>query len=170
MEYVTLGIAIWGAIVATILAIREMTKDKRKLKIILEQLQFQSVYQIIITNTGFRPITIQDIQVFAATTYGDRTRDTPWDEEYNYPKFPFKLEDSESVTFRLTTYMNSYIRDNKYHLNIVVYDGEGRTYTKYAKGEYNEKWGYHQLKSNMPSFIMSTQFVIRRFFSRFRQK
>jgi len=67
IDLITIGIALWGAGLSTILAIREFTKDRRKVKVycykgsIALPQQEGSRFMFVgvdITNTGHRPITI----------------------------------------------------------------------------------------------------------------
>jgi hypothetical protein len=168
-EWFTLGVAVWAAVISTVLGIQELNKRNRRLKITLELLSFAGRHQIIISNTGFRPITIRDINVYVDDKNGDSSRDDPWAPESENPAFPFTLQDGDTKTFMLTEYMTGYIFSKEHRLHIVVYDGEGHTYTKYEEGEYNEKWGYHSIKSKKPAFIVNAEYAVGRFFSRFRR-
>lgn len=168
-DWLTLAIAVWGAILSTVVYIQKKTKEQRKIKVIIEEQLFQGRHLFIITNTGFRPITIQDIHVFVEDKHGDLSRDTPWDNAQS-PCFPFTIDDGESKTFLLTEYMTGFIRDKKYHLKISVTDGEGNIYRKYSEAQHNEKYHWHAKKDKTPAFIVNKKFAVRRFFSRFRHE
>lgn len=143
-------IALWGAAVATILGVKEIQKSNKNLLVLLEELRWSDGrYQVIITNKGIRPITIIDIHVFVASKGGGGISRgiSVWDESQpdKHPAFPFTLQDSETVLFPLSRAIIDYYSIDKYNLGIVVYDGEGNTYSKYKKGYYDLKWGYHNL-------------------------
>lgn len=62
-QIITLVVAIYGALLSTMLVIREVRKDRRKLFIVLEHVALYERVQIIITNIGHRPVTITEIEV-----------------------------------------------------------------------------------------------------------
>ena len=56
-------IALWGAIISTILAVREILKERRSLNIFLKFYQFHGAYMLSIVNTGHRPINIHSFNM-----------------------------------------------------------------------------------------------------------
>jgi len=63
LDVITLILALWGSVLSTYLAIREVSKDKRKLNVHLEVVDFFQAYRLVITNIGIRPITIEQISL-----------------------------------------------------------------------------------------------------------
>jgi hypothetical protein len=60
-DVIALILAIYGSLLATVLGVREFLKERRHIKVILEYIYFYEKVQMIITNTGRRPITITGI-------------------------------------------------------------------------------------------------------------
>ena len=101
IEIVTIGIALWGAGLSTILALREFTKDRRKVKVYcyigsmpllhLEEPHFTFV-GVDITNTGHRPITIVGVgfELENGIIY------TEIRDSVQKPLLPIRLEDGDS--------------------------------------------------------------------------
>lgn len=62
-DWLVLIIALYGAIVSTILGVREIQKEYRKLSIFLVLDEWTFMYSITITNIGHRPMTLVDLYV-----------------------------------------------------------------------------------------------------------
>ena len=63
MDIPTLLLALYGAGLSTILGIKELRKDRRSLKIILESVHWMEIFRIVITNPADRPITVTGIHL-----------------------------------------------------------------------------------------------------------
>ena len=61
VQVLTIILALWGAGLSTYLAIREIYKERRIIKITLEHVVFYDRVQARIVNIGHRPITINRI-------------------------------------------------------------------------------------------------------------
>jgi hypothetical protein len=173
METATLVIALWGAVLSTILAIREITKDRRSLKIILESVHWMEIYRIVITNPAERPITITGIHLAVKPHHGplDPTIRSsaywPVEEGYQPPDLPLTLKDGELAIFWLSEFMSNEVnKDRGNRLIINVYDAAGRTYSKYNEGEYDPKSGVRSGKYKPPSIILQLIWKIQKLFRR----
>lgn len=62
-DVLTLIVAVYGAILATFLGIRELRKERRDLLIILEHVYFYEKVFLRLVNTGIRPITVVSISM-----------------------------------------------------------------------------------------------------------
>jgi hypothetical protein len=159
LDLLTLIIALWGALISTILGIRELRKDRRSLKIILESVNWVETFRILITNTAERPITITEINLsIDDKTGGGEDLIRPgvyWEEEYHQPPaLPLKLNDGELAIFWISQIVSSSIRESRSkRLLIKVYDAEGRVYSKYSQGHYDPKWEYRSGRYKPPNIF-----------------
>jgi hypothetical protein len=148
MEEITFFLALWGAFLSTYLALREIRKDKRSLKVILESVHWMETYRLVITNNGHRPITIDQISVeLADKRYGEAERMPPGflateSGERVSDALPCTLEDGKMLIFYFSEAIAEDLRDKNKFLRIEVFDAEGNVYNKYSKGEYDPKYGY----------------------------
>jgi hypothetical protein len=147
-DIITLFIAGWGAILSTLLAIREVLKEKRNIKITLFKIHWMETYKISITNTGHRPITLSEVglliknkgkgphlpirssALFAST------------EGYLPPDLPLILSDGQTVEFHLSEYIATELGNKENRLLIFIYDSEGNVYSKYRNAEYDPRYAY----------------------------
>src|SRR5258706_1217418 len=145
IDIITLILAVWGAVLSTILGIRELRKDKRSLKIILEHVNWMETKRLVIINTGLRPITID--QVFISVNiknhgpYDAMPKKAFWSdaEDHKPPRLPFTLEDGRMAVFYVSEFVNEQLRLENSFLKIQVYDAEGNIYTKYRSEEHTSE-------------------------------
>jgi len=142
-EIITLVIAIWGAVISTLLAIREIKKENRNIKIILYYVYWMEKHKISITNINQRPITIVEINLSIRNVALER-RSAFFSHENGYvpPEFPVTLTDGQTVEFDLSPYITDHLSNPKVKLRIKVYDAEGKVYTKYEKAVHDIKQGW----------------------------
>jgi len=149
----TLIIAIYGAVVATVLGIREFQRDKRKISIILEYITFYEYAQITMTNTGHRPITITAIKIAI-------NQDGNWDQvpvsnlfeletSSDETLFPFTIDDGEYKTLRLHSLISEALSISPSNVKLSVYDIEGNVYSKFLARMFNPKWGFFEKLKKM---------------------
>jgi hypothetical protein len=141
---VTLIIAVYGALLSTILGVREFNKEKRKVAIFLEHKEWTDTYSIILTNSGHRPVTLVDISMWLPDDYGDVPRGIIREVE---DPFPFTLDDGQHLELKLSHLLGSkitpfYITRN-YNMKITLYDAENIKYSKFTMLSHNEKLGDH---------------------------
>ena len=139
-EIITLLIAAYGALLSTIIAIREITKDKRRVKVVCryafafppgadKSWEFISI-QVI--NTGHRPVEIKQ----AGIEMNDRNIVTQLENRVGRIPLPKKLEDGESFEImfdadKIEQTLENYKSKNKNvrFTKIFVSDAEGNRYT-----------------------------------------
>lgn len=148
MENITFFLALWGAFLSTYLAFREIRKDKRSLKIILESVLWYERHRLVISNDGHRPITIDQISVVLADKrYGEAERMPPGllateSGQLVSDALPSTLEDGKMMVLYFSEGITEYLKDENKFLKIEVFDAEGNVYNKYSKGEFDPKYGY----------------------------
>jgi hypothetical protein len=169
LDILTLVIAAWGALIATILGVREILKDRRSLKITLESIHWMEAYRILLVNTGKRLITITEINLHILKDkhlgVGEVPKSAYWatEEGYEPPKLPLTLKDGEMAIFYIAEELGWEISKGG-HLKIKVFDAEGHTYSQYNEGEYDPKYGYRTPKYKQPNIFSRIRWKIQSFF------
>ena len=159
MNEITFFLALWGAFLSTYLAFREIRKDKRSIKIILESVHWYERHRLVIANNGHRPITIDQISVeLADKRYGEAERMPPGllateSGQLVSDALPSTLEDGKMLIFYFSEGITEDLRDENKFLRIEVFDAEGNVYNKYSKGEYDPKYGYRSGAYKPPGFF-----------------
>jgi len=147
-----LGIALYGAIVATVLGIIEICKGRKRLSIILEHIAFYETVQIIITNTSNRPITISSLSMETLIGEGEKAH---WEivpqnaifDRSEGNTIPLMIKLGESISLPLGHVLSNYLLENNLSAKLTLYDSEGKKYTKFKARTFNAKWGdYHYEK------------------------
>lgn len=157
MEEITLFLAAWGAILSTILGVREFTKDRRSLKIFLEHVIWTEIKRIRIVNNGHRPVTIEqiflEVRIKKLGPSDPMPQNAFWSDEDDHkpPEFPLTLEDGKMALFYVSRFVNEELEHPDRYLKIVVYDAEGNVYTKYKETSFDYKYGYKGGKLKPPS-------------------
>ena len=146
-EIITLFIAIYGALLSTIIAIREITKDKRQVKIVCRYaLAFPpgdetwKFISIDVVNTGHRPIQINQ----AGILLSDGSSFTQLVSKVGKIPLPKKLEDGESfeVMFdadKVEQAIKNHENKNVKFTKAFVSDAEGNRYTARLPGFLKDK-------------------------------
>lgn len=99
-DYVTLGLAVWGAGLSTFLGLRALRRDKRQLKVFArddddvnpETGEVLEALVVKVINEGFRPIQIDEIGIVVVKDDGE-----PQDVKAGVSGLPAKLEDGDGV-------------------------------------------------------------------------
>jgi hypothetical protein len=149
-DVLTLIIALWGAVISTILGIRELRKEKRNLWVVLERQVFVERFCVVITNIGYRPVTISSIFIGW----------TPEKKENNYPgekipasamvdpeddeKLPITLEDGQSIVLRVGQILSDMATSKNLRLGVIVYDSQGKKYQLNERRMYNPKHNIYE--------------------------
>src|SRR5829696_5666236 len=176
MDEITFFLALWGAFLSTYLAVREIRKDKRLLKIILESVRWYERHRIVISNDGHRPITIDQISVVLADKrYGEEERMPPGLLATESGKLvsdvlPTTLEDGKMIVFYFSEVITEDLRDENKFLRIEVFDAEGNVYNKYSKGEFDPKYGYRAGAYKPSGFFKNTTTRVRYWWINRRRK
>ena len=143
MDDVTLFLAIYGTALSTFLAIREITKERRRIRIVLQYNEFGHRYSVVCTNIGRRPITLVNILI-AIPNQDAVPRNALRD--INDP-FPVTLNDGEHFLLEISNNISEYIYDVKGKITNELFDAEGKRYTKFKRVSHDEKFGtYRKLR------------------------
>lgn len=147
-QLLTLVIAVYGAGLSTVLAVRELMKDRRRLLIILEYVVLYERAQLTIVNVGYRPATINGIGMWVFNEQNERNmpervpRNSLFASELdNDDLLPVTINDGEHVTLTLSDALSGILRDNNMKAKITVYDVEGREHKRFRTRLHNPKWG-----------------------------
>jgi len=149
---VELIIAIYGAILSTALLIYEILKERKKLSIILEHVAWYEKVQIIITNSGHRPITLTGMSMATLIGEGDEAhwetvpQNSLFDYEENSDPFPVTIKDGESISLQLGLVITGYLLSNQMNAKLAIYDSEGKAYSDFETRTFDAKWGAYIYK------------------------
>ena len=125
-------VAIYAACVSTWLAYQEQAK---LLKMYIKFISFEERYQLILNNTGKRPITIWSISATPSDGF-DPIPPGAMFRDINL-KIPIVLEPYGSLVLPI-----SYpIEGEEDFPKITVYDIDGKVYTNYLRRKTDAKWG-----------------------------
>jgi hypothetical protein len=138
-QVLTLILAGYGALLSTLLALREWRNGRRRIRIRLDRVHFYEIAQLTITNVGYRPVTITGIEIIpkgrpavpSNSLLSPRFESTP---------LPATINDGEHITLPLADVVSDQLNANGMKATLKVYDSEGRTYRKYKTGTRNPKW------------------------------
>lgn len=140
-DMVTLILAGYGAVVSTILGIRELQRDRRRISVILEYVVWCERAQITITNVGHRPITVTEIGM---EVEGERVpRNALFAPEVEREPLPVTLGDGEYITLPLSGVIGEIFRKTGMPARVSVYDVEGNVYKRFRTRVYDPKWGHY---------------------------
>ena len=148
-DVLTLILAAYGAIVSTILGIRELQRDKRRITVILEYMAFYEHAQITITNVGQRPITITEVGMETGTKKNGKTywesvpRNALFTLAVEEQPLPVTLGDGEHIALPLSDVISRIFLEDKTLMKASVYDVEGNVYKKLRTRLYDPKWGHY---------------------------
>lgn len=163
--FIPLLIAIYGAILSTILAVRGYLKDKRNLKVFLEAKAFHEKAHFRLVNTGLRPITIISISM-KIFIENDGANPPHWE---NVPDkdilesipnatrvmsgtikpfmavrlistLPVHIKDGEQVLLPITDMIYKMLLNNRTKPKVYVKDADGNVYDKYKVIGINPKF------------------------------
>lgn len=149
------AIGIYGAAISTILLIGKFTKEYRRVKIILEFQEWTETMQMIIVNTGHRPVNISNISMkifIFHTTVESNQKSGGWEQVpanvlfesrdgRSTPSLPAKIQDGEQLAFDLSEICTEYILQSNWKVKILVRDIEGHVFVRIEKRSHDMKWG-----------------------------
>ena len=125
---ITLVVAVYAAVIATILGVRELGRVRRGLDVRLERLTEQGRKQITITNHGARPITLIDLVI--DVPHGPVP--PPELAEGIWP-FPLTLHAGDHRTIMLTKLADMTVDFDDPRVEISVFDVQGTEYRKFSR-------------------------------------
>jgi hypothetical protein len=142
VDVFALVVSVYAAVVSSILGVRELKRDRRRISVMLELVPFYETAQVTIVNIGHRQVTLTDMAI------GDCPRNCLLAEVVEEP-FPVTLDDGEHITLPLSEVLSEMVASNPRGVRLHVYDAEGHEYTKFSVWEHNPKWGtYRKIASD----------------------
>ena len=145
INLITLFLAIYGAILSTILGLGEIKKGSKKISIFLIHDQWSMSYSITITNIGHRPITLVGLAIVTKLRElvpNSALRAGYIDEEAKW-EFPITLSDGDHTSLSIASQVSEVIF-NEGIKKIIVFDVEGNRYDKYEKLIFDSKTGMYE--------------------------
>lgn len=109
MDYITLGIAVWGALLSTFVVARQLLQAHRRIQVqIVQHLNLEEPpdglrehWRVRVVNVGSRPLQINQVGLIVKTTDWGTGRYTPAPRGFNGaepdPLPPFFLNDGETA-------------------------------------------------------------------------
>jgi hypothetical protein len=134
-DWIQLILAFWGAILSTILGILKIIENNRKIKIFLNYYSHIEQVQMIIVNTGHRPVTIVELGVrILIRPLNEPGAGAPIIREnsqnLNPQQLPITLGDGGSYCINLDDEIHPYlINFSEFQPEPFARDAEGREYT-----------------------------------------
>jgi hypothetical protein len=124
-------VGAYGAILSTILALREITKDRRRIRLVLHQFIDDDEGFLRVINTGYRPVTIAR----AIVRMYDLELERVYFKRVDDGVLPATIEDGQHVAIPLEDLPIRYLRpgkDRTYRAEVWVQDIEGTEYVKFV--------------------------------------
>jgi hypothetical protein len=150
VDALALFFALWGAILSTVLGVRELRREKRNLRVFLEYVTGYERYQVVIVNTGFRPVTINAVSIEALPAYkgapapiDDEMETGPYLTEESEEKLPATLKDGDALTLEVDHLLQDRVSHGKGRLDALVYDAEGNLYKSTTTRVYHDETSQH---------------------------
>lgn len=144
---IELLIALYGAILSTILGIREWLKELRNLTIILEYVTWYERVNLVITNSGHRPVTLTGLTMATGIPddEGKHWEIVPQNALFDVSpiqmRFPVKIEDGDSISIPLGPGVSEELINNHLTAKISVFDSQGKEYSRFDSIIHDAKWG-----------------------------
>lgn len=124
---ITLGLAVCGVYISTIIVSRKFTEATYRVKVLLERTISTNVYRIRVVNKSIQPITVVDITLGNEILLFVKTeKKSNWIADirlYN-GLFPVTLKGSESLVINLSDQISKRMC-GFYSPQVAVYDSEG---------------------------------------------
>ncbi|MDW7755878.1 MAG: hypothetical protein SCH68_12010 [Brevefilum sp.] len=140
-------IALYGALLSTGLFIHKILKERKKLSIILEHIAWYERVQIVITNTGYRPITLTALAMKTVIGEGDVSHWEPvpnnslFDIESGNDPFPILIKEGEAISLPLGPVLSETLLQNGLKAKLIVFDSRGKEYSVFTTRTFDAKWG-----------------------------
>ncbi|CAN5701288.1 hypothetical protein BH24ACT22_BH24ACT22_09290 [soil metagenome] len=147
-DILILIVAVYGAGLSTLLAVREIRKGNRRVRIFLEYIVLYESARIVITNVGYRSISITGLEMQMHTMQeDDKFEQVPSnslfsDQVSKDELLPRTISDGEHIVLPLSDPVSRLLSENGMRAIIKIHDAEGREYRKYETRWHNPKWGY----------------------------
>ncbi len=132
LDLILLVIAAWGAILSSYLGIRELRKERRQIRVFLDHIEWVDRFQMIVVNTGHRPVTIVTVAVRPINELAPSENRPiyPSNEDgQNSPSLPVLLNDGESISFLMPEHVVNVIYSKDLKFVAYARDAESKEYT-----------------------------------------
>ncbi len=145
-------IGLYGAILSSALLIHEIRKERKKLSIILEHIYWVERVQLIITNSGRRPVTLTTMTMETVIGTGDNShwenvpQNALFDTEQGRDPFPVMIKDGEAISIPLSSVLSEHLLENRLTAKLIIYDSEGKAYSEFKTRGNDVKWGGYAKK------------------------
>lgn len=139
-DIISLSIALYAALVSTLLAIIKIRSNSKILKIVIDYVYFYETAYLRLINQSARPITIASIAMQTdRESVPSNCMFIPDEGEIRFPKM---VPEYSSIQLHLEVVLSTYILQEKArNLSIQVFDIDGKVYSKYKIRGINGKWG-----------------------------
>ena len=125
-------LGIWGAGLSTVLAVREIKKEKRRIKTFLEKEFHTGQSHLVIVNVGHRPVTLTGARIDTLVTENEEywhpfSFDLIFDPSVGDP-FPITISDGDQIRLRLTSILLDELEKEEMTARFFIFDAERNTY------------------------------------------
>ena len=130
-DVITLIIALYGAVLSTVNAVRDARRGKRKIQVFLDYHAFETRYKLLVVNIGYRPVTLSECGIRLFDIKGKPVEQLPLHVIMDSSeKFPFSLTDGTQKSFDIPNSLDDpqTIKDNKWKVEAFARDAEGNIY------------------------------------------
>jgi hypothetical protein len=150
IDIITIILAIYAALLSTVLGVIEILKNTKQLDIVIKTGTHTGKTEIIILNNSVKPIVIIDISCILCLPKDRREGFMPLPKNAIFAniedlaKFPFTLHEGESQIFVLgeciTKEYNPFTKERR-NLSFTLYDANGKQYSKVQYLTSNDRYG-----------------------------
>lgn len=149
---IELAIAIWGAVISTILGVIRIFENRSKIKIRLTHITFYETQEMYVTNLSKHPITVKEVGIRRILSKKEMLNADPFSSLPIFPTldesadkvFPKRLEEGESIRFKFSIDMDEIY--DKGRFQSFVKDTSGKEYSTKEVYLYNGKHHYEEGK------------------------
>ncbi|NJC97903.1 MAG: hypothetical protein C3F07_05900 [Anaerolineales bacterium] len=143
-DIITIILALYGAVLSSVLAIREIKKEKRTIALFIDFYVWESSFKLTVVNIGHRPVTLAGAGIMYFKKYRMRwfeLDERPFDLARENPgKFPLTLNDGNHVALAIPSVVDALEWTNGLNKGeAYVRDVEGNIYKTSRIRRYNSK-------------------------------
>ena len=144
LDLISLIIAIWGAGLSSYLALRELRRERRQVRVYLDHIEWVERFQMLVVNVGHRPVTIVEVAlrpIYPEETSGEFPIYPEAPEGFALPKLPALLNDGESLTLPMPEQVGSIVYVDGARFEAYALDAEGNEHVTSRVRHYDAKYG-----------------------------
>jgi hypothetical protein len=147
LDIVQLIIAIWGAVLATYLGVRELRKERRDIRVYLDLHAREGKLQVVVANLGHRPTTIVNVAALVIPRKPSKSGYLPpkpfspiTTPDGKPVELPVLLDDGDTAYFVMDAGLLYYQQNDEYEILAYARDSEGTQYTSSGFRYYDSKY------------------------------